>query len=340
MDVWMIASRSYHQLLRNVRRSLEVAGEPACVYTRWFRDIRDVTGSHWSLGLDSFAYSFRRFLSIAEAFLVASMRSQPATREGEAPLLAIMDLDVQVFPGWSQALRSCLSGPRAADACFPQQPPHPTEDANGGIWALRGDRQPALALMQSTLARLQGLEVLLRMFPEQPINCVDQPTVNAILHQVRRHRGQKSLRWGIYHPESVPVRGVAQGLKPSRVFLHHATGAINLQQKVEVLERVAVAVRLAGELCRRPPASCMVGRGGHCPALAESGPLLPICLFLLPTDPHFGEPFESYRIYGGFTQQRTMMDHRIFQQTKIQGLASDLASRPEAAAISDLLQEG
>mmetsp|Transcript_59892 Transcript_59892/g.188035 ORF Transcript_59892/g.188035 Transcript_59892/m.188035 type:complete len:640 (-) Transcript_59892:65-1984(-) len=337
VDVWMLASRSYTRLLKNACSSLEATGEPTCVHTRWCRDMRDVNEGHWTLGLDSFFFSLRRFLLIKEAFLSTLGQQRTGAPEGQAPALAILDLDVQVFPGWRRAIRACLGGRRGADICFPQQPPHPWEEANAGIQIFRGDSQTAAAMVSVELAKLQALEVFLRLFPGSRVNFDHQQRVNAVLAQVRRHRGPRSLRWGIYHPEVIPVRATAAGLKPLRVSFFHATGAIDIRQKFQLLERVATLVRLAGELCGSGPPPCAAGQGDHCPALGAQGPLLPVCLYLLPSDPHFGEPFETCRVYRGFSgvaEHASAMDRRL----KIQVLASDFASRPAAAAILELLQ--
>lgn len=358
-EVWLLASQSYQRLLSMARASLAAAGGSFCVHLRWFRNIRDTSSNNWDVGFDSLAYSYRKLLLTAEALLLAQNLS-PSTQATcmSSGMVIIMDLDVQVFQGWQHAMQACL---RAADVCMPQQPAHPTEDANGGLLALRARGRPAAqALLHATLARLQSLEVLLRagapprsQYRNEGLSFVDQPAINAILRQARRFRGPRSLRWGIFNPDLFPVVGtVAALMRPWQLLLHHATGPINLKQKLQCLEQAAKLVTLTRDLCGEPPLlstpPSLVPTAGNATFRARlrhrnervgaMGPHLPICLSLMPSDPHFAPAFEAFRIHHGFLLQQRRQQQQPHQlaNNRLQGLSSDLMSRPEAALISGI----
>ncbi|CAE7866793.1 DD3-3 [Symbiodinium microadriaticum] len=107
--VWLMASKSYRFALERLLSSLRQAKEAVRVQVRWVPDMKDtrkegfkLMGTELSPSYKVFYFNYAKYLFLFEALLEAE------TAE-ETPLLVVMDLDVQVFPGWTSTLRRCLA---------------------------------------------------------------------------------------------------------------------------------------------------------------------------------------------------------------------------------------
>eukprot|EP00929_Paragymnodinium_shiwhaense_P058438 TRINITY_DN29260_c0_g1_i2.p1 TRINITY_DN29260_c0_g1~~TRINITY_DN29260_c0_g1_i2.p1 ORF type:complete len:603 (-),score=119.86 TRINITY_DN29260_c0_g1_i2:124-1932(-) len=242
-DVWLLASPSYRPLLDRLQRSLALGGHPVRVHLRWYMDLRDASASGWGFTGNMLGFGYGKVALTFEALLWAELQ---ISRGESSPLVIIMDLDVQVFPGWADTIRSCVvaGGPlgaddlEAADMCFLQQPPHPFDIVNGGLLVMRGGSPAAISLMHAMLARYQSLELFPRLFPEDPADYLnDQPSINGVLLRTKRADEQLALRWAVYNP-AVAFTGLRTFVSPLSVTLQHATGSTNLQGKLEGMDRL------------------------------------------------------------------------------------------------------
>ncbi|CAE8672215.1 unnamed protein product [Polarella glacialis] len=109
--LWLMASRSYQKAYELLKDSLQAAGESVRVFVRWAPDMKVIAEGGFQLnqdlpeGVHVACFNYRKYLLIFEALLVASLETRK-----KQPMVVVMDLDVQVFPGWTRNLRRCVFG--------------------------------------------------------------------------------------------------------------------------------------------------------------------------------------------------------------------------------------
>lgn len=342
VEVWLLSSSNYHFLLYYMLYMLKYVGDLVRVHLRWVGDLRQSASVGWDKNRQ-FGFNIRKLMLLAEAQLHAELNG---CGPREPTVVVVMDLDVVVFPGWTHLLLSCIAGgANAADICFAEQPEHPHEVANGGVFVWRGHSTAAASLIHATIARHQNLEVFQRILPEGPTE-LDQVIVNKILHAVPRlagdHPGARPLRWGIYNP--VLARVGPQPSAPLTLKLQHVTFGTSLNEKMIYMKRVVMVVEHLRDLCGSMDARCQHNPDGVDCFRSQPeviGPISSLCLASLEGDPHFGPPNECFKVYAPFrTTHRSTYTQRLRKSmTTVAGLHSELWSTDYGDEIMQLLSD-
>lgn len=320
--LWLMASSSYSHALERFFMTLEAASDPVRVCIRWVPDMKVVEKKGFILNLDQpkgrhvFLFNYRKILLLFEALLVASVE-----RHGPSPMVVVMDLDVQVFSGWTHTLRVCVDGNGAADVCFFQQPGFVDEriqQANSGVVVFRGQSAVG-ALLSAQVARLQAFDSVTQIFPHSSYDGLEyeQLSLNYILTRIRLEvsRAQAStgatqaVKFGLYNPLLAHV-GMFLTHAVLSVTLHHATSSdASLRDKLRLMDAEKDFVSDLREHCPE------FGSHGNLRAL---GPAFEFCYLYLAEDPHFGPLLDHFRVYRGFGESDNLVvsDHVL---TKLRG---------------------
>ena len=320
--LWLMASASYTSTLSRLLASLEAAGEPCLVHVHWVPDMKDTRKEGFILmgeaspSLKIFYFNYAKFLFLFEALLEAVTVTDTSTSKGA--MMVVMDLDVQVFPGWTDTLRRCLEpkeakeeeeegaaavGTAGADVCFLQQAAfgdRRLQQVNSGVLVFGGQEgQEALSrlsrvgsFLHALVARLQAQEVLARLLPDaEPVN-FEQLQMNYILKHIRQHvedGGRKVVRWGIYSP-LVAYAGMFLTHAILTDTVHHATASnVHLKSKIRFMDASKLLVQDLKTFCPLSPSGQQL----------VLGPLEEFCFYFTGKDPHFGPLLPHYKLFAG-----------------------------------------
>lgn len=283
-DVWVLVSPNYAPHLNQFISALWEAGDHVCLHVQRIPQLRDAHQSGWHETWNYAFFTQLRVISLFDAMLWAARRPHEPVSS-----IVVVDLDVQVFPGWVDALHSCTSESVGAHVCFMQQPGHALEyiePINAGLIFLDGRSIQAARLPHAMLARLQGTDIIWHLTGAAGLEH-DQMILNAILARVAQEHSHGSLRWGFYNPAVAYV-----GMQPADTFLslriHHATwSAASMPEKLRL---IAVQSKLITRFRR------------YCGFTVPQSPVAfdAPCLYHLHDDPHFGPPSQQVRIYQPF----------------------------------------
>eukprot|EP00439_Symbiodinium_sp_Y106_P047664 s2514_g6.t1 len=339
--VWLMASESYSFALKRLLSSFRQAGEAVRVQVRWVPDMKDTQKEGFKLmgefssSYKVFYFNYAKYLFLFEALLEA------VTAE-ETPLLVVMDLDVQVFPGWTSTLRRCLvddglkqseqseeeeeERPRpqpgrlqpgaGADVCFLQQAAFGDgrlQQANSGVLVF-GSAAGAGALgrfgafLGALVQRLQSQEVLAQLLPSSEPVAFEQLHLNYVLNFIRKHvereRGERGER------ERNRLRVVRWGIYSPLVayagmFLTHAilTDTVHHATASNVnLKEKLRFLEAAKVMSEDFRELCPVNFEGKI-LPAFAGPLSEFCFYFTAKDPHFGPLLPHHKLFQGFSEE-------------------------------------
>ncbi|CAE7221783.1 DD3-3 [Symbiodinium sp. CCMP2592] len=345
--VWLMASESYSFALKRLLSSFRQAGEAVRVQVRWVPDMKDTQKEGFKLmggfspSYKVFYFNYAKYLFLFEALLEA------VTAE-ETPLLVVMDLDVQVFPGWTSTLRRCLvddglkqseeekkeeeckvPSETGADVCFLQQAAFGDgrlQQANSGVLVFgSGKGGPASsqaslslgrfgALLGALVQRLQSQEVLAQLLPSSEPVAFEQLHLNYVLNFIRKHVERPKER-------DLQLRVVRWGIYSPLVayagmFLTHAiltdtvhhATASNVNLKEKL--RFLEAAKLMSEDFRQ---LCPLNFEGKIMLESGGGPLREFCFYFTAKDPHFGPLLPHHKLFQGFSEEDNgkVLEHLI-----------------------------
>ena len=315
--VWLMASASYASTLGRLLGSLEAAGEPCVVRVRWVPDLKDTSKEGFILMGEAspsyrvFYFNYVKFLFIFEALLEAVLLET-------VPMVVVMDLDVQVFPGWVQALRRCLEDEKTgADVCFLQQAAfgdRRLQQANSGVLVF-GICHEKLgrfgAFLGALVARLQAQELLAQLLPTSEPVAFEQLHMNYVLNHIRTHvetSRVEAVRWGIYSP-LVAYAGMFLTHAVLSDTVHHATASnVHLKSKIRFMDASKLLVQDLKEFCPLNPEGQQL----------IVGPLKEFCFYFTGEDPHFGPLLPHHKLFAGFSEadNEKVIKHLITRQGK------------------------
>ncbi|CAE7559269.1 DD3-3 [Symbiodinium sp. CCMP2456] len=341
--VWLMASKSYRFLLERLKLSFRQAGEAVRVQVRWVPDMKDTKLEGFKLmgslspSYKVFYFNYAKYLFLFEALLEAE------TAFSETPLLVVMDLDVQVFPGWTSTLRRCLADdgltqseeeeegtpgtpaaalPKGAEVCFLQQAAFGDgrlQQANSGVLVFGGTKtkkesqRSSLgsfgALLGALVSRLQSQEIFAQLLPNGEPVAFEQLHLNYVLNFIRK-RAEAAERGG--GKMSLVRWGIYSPLVAyAGMFLTHAiltdtvhhATASNVNLKEKL--RFLEAAKLMSEDFRQ---LCPLNFEGK---LSQSGPLEEFCFYFTAKDPHFGPLLPHHKLFQGFseTDNEVVLNH-------------------------------
>eukprot|EP00930_Biecheleria_cincta_P034717 TRINITY_DN23956_c0_g1_i1.p1 TRINITY_DN23956_c0_g1~~TRINITY_DN23956_c0_g1_i1.p1 ORF type:complete len:500 (-),score=63.53 TRINITY_DN23956_c0_g1_i1:15-1415(-) len=315
--LWLMVSENYRYAFDRLLRSLEAAGDPVQVCARWSPDMKITTLAGFTLNSDHptnrhiFWFNYRKYLVLFEALLFSL--SMPARA---SPMVVIMDLDVQVFPGWTHTLRKCVDGRSAADICFLQQAGFGDErvqQANSGVEVFHGGSSAVESLFGAQVGRLHGSEIEAELLPTGDHMDFEQMSLNQILSRIRATSVESAasgatpemftpIRWGIYNP-LIAYTGMFLTHAVLSAKLHHATASnAKLKDKLGLMDAAKTFVSDLQEYCPQ------IGPDG---TLLHPGPSPEFCFFYLAIDPHFGPLLDDFKINEGFSwkDNNVIRDH-------------------------------
>ncbi|CAE8713910.1 unnamed protein product [Polarella glacialis] len=111
--VWVIASKKYQGTLDRLVRNLNAARDPVRLHIQRTNDYKDVQSPGFA-GIGAAQPFHRMFLhhnyikaqALFQQLLMGA--SLGVNDDNSAPVHVFIDLDVQVFPGWTRVVRSCV----------------------------------------------------------------------------------------------------------------------------------------------------------------------------------------------------------------------------------------